>query len=310
MEEEEVEGEVEVEETTDNAEMPETEDELADENQQQDKNCPTDLIEIIKNLPISNGSTSAGPVIIQQPILIAPSPATTGDSAPIKVGPAKIRTDIEVTDIQFVDLGTQSKDSGPRFRVFVKNHNNRFAVEGIQVDLAGGIDLQQDQAPRVWSSGTIEKIEPRAVATVDIRLSPKALSLVNPLNGQTQPFSQLAAVVEENQNFEEVDTANNLLLKDLNEVQHVAIQLGENTPEKLRANQKLVLDGEGFQFEKGMVVLIIDQQVHSLQVENWTPVQIQATVPNFVLLDDVKADLVVVRPDKTHTEPQSVLIQR
>lgn len=278
----------------------ENEQENAQEEDKLDK-----VIDLIKNLPIGS-NRPAGPIIIERPIVVTPSERVVVESQGSTQ--RRIRTDLEVLDIRFVDLGDAESNAGPRFRVFLKNHNNRYSLNNVQVDLVAGTDFNDDDSPRQTVSGVVESIAPRGTASVDIQTSRDVLKMTHPKTGVTAAFSQLAAIADPDSSFEDVKPENNVVSRNLSEVQHVRLKVKKLANNQLKSSTPLTIQGEGFKFESGTVVLVINEKPYALKVTNWAPTQIDVTVPNFVLVNPVDAQLIVVRPDKSFSKPQAVSV--
>lgn len=268
------------------------------------------IIDIITNLPVGGGIPQQGPIIIEQPVIIqqpvvdAPAPQQEVVEQP------RIRTDLEVLDVRFIELGDASKNEGPRFRVFLKNHNNKFALPNVEIALIAGIDLGTEGTARKVEMGVIESIAAKGEANIDIRLPREVFTLAKDQAGNNVPFSQLAVIADPNEQFNDVKPENNVSVLGLDEVKHVDLKLEKLSSDKLQPTGKLVLTGEGFEFDAGAVALVINKKAYQMTVTEWSPTKIEATVPNFVLNQDMAAQLVVVRPDKTYTEPQLITLTK
>jgi hypothetical protein len=269
------------------------------------------IIDIITNLPVGGGfPPQQGPIVIDQPVIIG-QPVVAPVAPPASVAQDnRIRTDLEVLDVRFVDLGDAAKNEGPRFRVFLKNHNNKFALPNVEVALVAGVDLATEGTARKVKSEVIESIAAKGEASIDIRLPREVFSLAKDQQGNNVPFSGLAVIADPNEQFDDVKPENNISVLGLDEVKHVDLKLEKLSSDKLQATGKLVLTGEGFEFDAGAVALVINKKAYQMNVTEWSPTKIEATVSNFVVMQDIAAQLVVVRPDKTYTEPQTVTLMK
>ena len=218
----------------------------------------------------------------------------------------RIRTDLEVLDVRFLDLGDTALNLGPRFRVTVHNHNNKFGVTDVELSLVAGIDLGDDAAPRTEASGVLSDIGPDQIASLDIRLSREALSLKTNNNESAQPFAQLAIVADPNEQLDDINPDNNVMVLNVDEVQHADLKLLSAEPAELTSEGLLTLTGEGFDFEPGTVALVVHGKAYSLDVAIWSPARIVAQLPRFSVRDVTAARLVVVRPDREYTQPLEV----
>lgn len=184
------------------------------DNQQQ---CPPSVRDIVIGI-IDRIDRNSGPVIVESSsdIIVVPSvepePAV---SAPVQ---RRIRTDLEVVDIRFVDFGDRDKNTGPSFKVCVRNHNNKFAANDVDVALVAAIDLDDANQGRVAETASIESIGPRQTVEIEIRLPRKSYELAT-RDGQTAIFSEMAAIVDPDEKFMDVRPDNNLMIRDIDDIE-------------------------------------------------------------------------------------------
>lgn len=236
-----------------------------------------------------------------------PAPAAVFEPTPTR---QRLRTDLEIVDVRFLDLGQplDGRPSGPRFRIRVRNHNSRFAAEQAVVELAAGLDLADETSPLVSVQQVIPAIPPRGMADIDIALDPQALALAEDVDGNLIAFSELGVILDPEQQFDDVRPDNNVVVLGVDEIQHADLRLQAVSSRRLSPGSNLVLQGEGFQFEPGVVAVVVNKKAYPLTVTRWSPSRVEARLPSFQVEQPMRGQLVLVRPDKTSTEPLAVVL--
>jgi hypothetical protein len=233
--------------------------------------------------------------VIEQPLVVPAEPVTP-----------RMRTDLQIIDLRFVDRGDRNKQTGPRFRVSVRNLNSQRATGAVNIATIGAIDLEDETLGKSVAHATVESIGPLEVAQIDIDLSRDVLQLAKGVNGEPIPFAELAVILDPEEQYDDVRPDNNVLVQSIDQIPHVDLKLLSLSHEKLKPNEELVVLGEGFQFEPGIVALVINDTPHKLSLTRWSPRRIEVQVPNFLLIAPVEAELIVLRPDDSTTEPKLV----
>lgn len=168
---------------------------------------------------------SVEPSIIVQPVVVQPH--NTGSEAVPEgsntqnsnaQGKRKIRTDLEVVGVKFVDFGNKKENTGPKFKIEVRNHNNKFSAESVSIAVIAAIDFKDDLLGRTAVEANIESIPPRGTAAIDVQLSREAYELISG-KGQTAIFAELAVIADPEQQFIDVRPENNVWVQDIDDIE-------------------------------------------------------------------------------------------
>ena len=132
----------------------------------------------------------------------APQPETTA-VMPTAAGSATV--DLELVEVRQLDRGTA--DSGPAFRVTLRNKSGQAVTTSFHVALAATVG-RQPSADGAFVAEVVAGIEAGQPVSVDVRLPAKALNLGQNADGQPVPYTWLTAVVDSHQELEQVTREN------------------------------------------------------------------------------------------------------
>lgn len=257
----------------------------------------------------------AAPVtVIQQPFLAANpqpvviDPVQNGAILPppgaevVAAAPPAGPVDVQLLAVRFVDNGHPESNTGPRYRVWLKNVGQQPIQAPFEVTLlAANDDVPAAELPQ--SGGIVESLGIDEVATVDVRLPIETLQFGVSADGQRAPFSRLHVLVDSHQELQETDETNNGAVVDRDEVLPVDPALFALESTTLTPGALTSVAGEGFGPEPGQLLLSINGIEFQPEIHGWYDLGVHFKLPEMAIAAAVDAELVVIRGDGAASNP-------
>jgi len=126
------------------------------------------------------------------------------------------RLDLKLVEVRQVDVGDAAQESGPCYRVTVRNASSAVAA-GFEVSLLAGIDFEDlDETAEVRAR--IERLDAGQELTIDLRLPATTFRLRTDAQGNETPYQVLLVAVDPQHETDDRAIENNRTALDRHEI--------------------------------------------------------------------------------------------
>lgn len=215
--------------------------------------------------------------------------------------------DLQLLAVRFVDPGHPEEHLGPRYRVWLRNNSNQPVTRPFNVTLVASSEARpRPDSPQ--AGVRVMSIEAGDTQSVDIRLPFEANQLGRDAAGQAVPFSTLHVLIDANREVPDANRSNNGASLARAEVLPVDPAAFEVDPTTVQGGGDVVLAGEGFGPEPGMVIVQIGAQEIEGEILGWYDLGVRVRLPNLLMAGPAKADLIVIRGDGAAANPLQITV--
>lgn len=211
--------------------------------------------------------------------------------------------DLILTDIRFLDAGSEADETGPRFRITIGNQSE-FAVSmpfKLLVIAPDGAAITE-QSPHVMVE--IQSVAANALTTVEARLPWK-----NEPPTELEGEGKLVLYVDAEDNIVEVNEQNNVAQILAGDIPDVDLAIAPKENRIAVSGQELILEGEGFGRSPGTIQLEVNGLRQQLPITRWQSLSVAIQLPQLSLNEPLDVKLTVERADGQLSEPVSCQLQ-
>ena len=204
--------------------------------------------------------------------------------------------DLQLLAVRFVDPGHPQEKLGPRYRIWFRNSSAADIVGGFNVVLLASNGPPQGTG-YVEAGVRVTKIQAAEIQSVDIRLPFEATTMGRDEQGTPVPFSHIQAVVDGDNEVNEVFPENNGAVLSRGDVLSVDPALFSAEKTSLQPGETVAIAGEGLGPEPGKVMVFVAGLEMQAEIHGWFDLGVRVKMPPLLVTQETKMEVVVVRGD-------------
>jgi len=222
----------------------------------------------------------------------------------VDVAPALVDSgvDLQLLAVRFVDPGHPDQDTGPRYRVWLRNNSRDDIEHGFDVTLVASNEKEiSDQLSQ--AGVTVPSIPAEETVAVDIRLPAEANRLMRRDDGHLVPFQFLTAVVDGHEEIPDVSRGNNGAVLDRGDILPVDPAAFSTDLSAAAPGTTVTVAGEGFGPEPGEVIVATQDEQVPAPITGWFELGVQFKMPDLKMRSPTDAHVMIVRGDGAASNP-------